>query len=219
MDATGSRYYAFIVMITVGLMFTILLNIPQNIRSNNEVLITLVGAVSSVGIYFTFSKILIFLLMRFNWILKIFLGPYYINGTWIGKIRTGIETSKTNVLVEHYEQTLNSLVIRGYSFTPEGVGQADWSTVSAQIDPHEGALYCHYKTNIHKMVSQAEGLGRLQFDRKKKTTGPRGMSGYYIDTHKDKKGYYEGMVKISENLIPIEEAKQRALERLPKENN
>lgn len=217
MDTPDSRYHAFIVMITVGLMFAILLNIPQNIRSNNEIFIALIGAVSSVGIYFTFSKILIFLLMRFNLVLKIFLGPYYIKGTWIGKIRT--DTMKTNVFVEHYEQTLNSLVIRGYSFTMDGVEQGDWSTISAHIDTHEGALYCHYKTNIHKMVSQAEGVGRLQFDRKNKTTGPRGMSGYYIDTHKDKKGYYEDMVKISDNLIPIEEAKKRALELLQKENN
>jgi hypothetical protein len=216
MDMPISRYHAFIVMITVGLMFIILLNIPQNIRSNNELLIALVGAVSSVGIYFTFSKILIFLLMRINWVLKIFLGPYYIKGTWIGKVRRG---SKLNAIVEHYEQTLNSLVIRGYSFTPEGVEAANWSTSSAKIDIHEGALYCHYKTNLKTTVLQAEGVRRLQFDRKNKTTGPRGMSGYYMDTHKDEKGFYEPMVKISENLIDIEEAKQRALELLPKENN
>lgn len=111
------------------------------------------------------------------------------------------------------------MVIRGYSFTPEGVEAANWSTASAKIDIHEGALYCHYKTNLRSTVLQAEGVGRLQFDRKKKTTGPRGMSGYYMDTHKDEKGFYEGMVKISENLIKIEEAKQRALELLPKENN
>jgi hypothetical protein len=222
MDTPSSRYYAFIVMVTVGLMFTILLNIPPDFRSNNKLLIDIVGVVSSVGIYFTVSKILIFLLMRFNWVLKIFLGPYYVKGTWIGKVRTATSNTneiKTNVFVEHYEQTLNSLVIRGYSFNQDGEEKADWFSTTNQIDADAGVLYCLFKTNIRKLVPQAEGLGHFQFDRKKKTTGPRYMSGYYVDTHKSEKGYYEDMEKICEKIIPKNEAKKKALKLLQKKGD
>jgi hypothetical protein len=138
------------------------------------------------------------------------LGPYYIKGTWVGKIIT--KKGKPCIFFEHYDQTLNSLVIRGWSFTTEGIQQADWSTVSAHIEPIEGAIYCHYRTNIPHRNSPVEGVGRLQFDREKETIGPRGMSGYCIDSYTTKKLIYEDMVKVSEKLIPKKDALHKAMD-------
>jgi hypothetical protein len=176
-----------------------------------------VGFLGSLGLYRVLAVALTVLANKWTWLLRLVLGPRFLRGTWIGRLRT--KTGQPRLVVEHYDQTLSSLVIRGQSFLTSRELDATWYTHAAQIDEHSGVLYCFYSSNVLAKHYPVEGIGCLTFDRADSGMAPTGMSGYSIDSDagldlpEEKRNMikmiYERLSKESDDLITFDEAKRR----------
>jgi hypothetical protein len=95
-------------------------------------------ALGSWGLYRVLHAVVAALLEKWDWLLKFVLGAEYVNGTWVGFVLT--KTGKPRLVVEKYEQSLYHLLIRGWSFLPNGDPEASWTTNSAQVVLPDGKL-------------------------------------------------------------------------------
>jgi len=145
----------------------------------------LIAALGSVGVYNLTARLVHWSLYNWDWSMKVTLGPNYVQGVWGGIILT--RSGKPLYVVEKVEQTLSKTSIRGTSYRPDKIPDANWITESVQIDPVRGEMFIFYSNNVPWKENRVEALGRLQFDRKSKGEGPTGMTGYAIDSDSTKK--------------------------------
>lgn len=211
-----TRFHSYILSATVAVMAILAFKVVPLLGQNPDwALASSVGFISSLGLYRILAVALTALANKWTWLLKLVLGPRFLRGTWIGRLRT--KTGQLRLVVEHYDQTLSSLVIRGQSFKPSRELDATWHTQAAQIDERNGVLYLFYSTNVVAKHYPVEGIGCLEFDRADSNVAPIGMSGYSIDSDaginlpaekRDKvKMIYERLSKESAELIPFDKAK------------
>jgi len=217
-----ARFHSYVVAGTIGVMFFVVFYILPKAAPHSgseKAAISAIAILGSFGFYRLLAVALSWLGNRWLPLQKFLLGPEFVGGTWIGKLRT--KTGRKTYIVEHYEQTLSSLVIRGRSFKPNRELDATWHTHSAQIDAKTGVLYVFYATNVARKNYSVEGIGRLEFDRERPDAGPKTMSGYSIDSDagleiaadESIKIIYEELHKLDDRLIPMKEAKTRAFDR------
>jgi hypothetical protein len=225
------RFHSTIVVLTIAVMYILITRFAQQVDTSPQNqslwLWLLLSAASSLGFYRALTIVIGWVIEHSEVAMRLVMGPYFVRGTWIGILWT--KTRKPRVVVEHYDQTLASLSVRGQSFKPDGELNAAWYTHSAQIQPEKGLIHCFYGVNVPRKLYEVEGIGVLQFDRPSSGGGPRAMTGYGLDTDagmelekwKSEGGMAEGFSgklifeeyrKISGKLLPMDEAKQRALE-------
>jgi hypothetical protein len=170
----------------------------------------IISGLGSIGVYRLTTLLITWLLSRWEFLLKIVLGPYYLKGTWVGVMRT--KQGRKLYIVEKYEQSLSNLTARGWSYTLEGQLESNWTTEAIQIDPHKGEAFFFHSVNVPYKENVLESLGKLQFDRKNERSGPHRMNGYFVDTDTTVKLQYETLNKISDFLLDLDSAKKTALE-------
>lgn len=224
------RFHSTIVVLTVAVMYLLVTRFAKQVGQTPQSLglWLVLSAASSLGFYRALSIVLAWIIEHSSFAMRLVMGPYYLHGTWIGILWT--KTRNPRIVVEHYDQSLTNLSIRGQSFKPNGELNATWYTHSAQIQPEKGLLHCFYGVNVLRKLYEVEGIGVLQFDRPSNGEGPRTMTGYGLDTDagmelekwksegvglgEDFSGklIFEEYRKISNKLLPVDEAKRKALE-------
>lgn len=168
----------------------------KQILTNNwstKIIISLILFFGTKKFYLYLMQFLGYIFSKCNWLLRTCLGRSYVNGTWIGTIKTS-DGSLTSFVVEHYKQTLTSLKINGWSFGSDREEKAKWNSTIAQIDS-EGSIYCIYDTDVYKKIHPVQGIGKLFLAEAGKE-----MSGYAIDTDEDKRLIYK-LIKIDDKII------------------
>lgn len=157
----------------------------------------------SVGIYKLLATTLQSTARKKNFVKRHLLGAKYVNGTWVGKFKASDGTFVYTI--EHFEQTLSSLKIRGEAYRYSGELYAQWISLSETIDEVAGSLT--YTYNCDKPIDKGsfQGVCVFQFERSNETCGPDRIRGYSADLVDGVRtpNYEE---KISEKLLPFGEA-------------
>jgi len=209
-----AKFHSYVIALTVALMFVAVNVVAKLIPGASHGGLAsgfVIAALSSVGLYQLLAKAILTVLPKWEWLFKFTLGPWYLKGTWGGVVRT--KTGKLRIIVEKYEQSLDHLAIRGWSFGHDGNIEANWTTQSAQVSVIPGELFCFYQVNVPYKENAVESLGRLQFDRPDHNTGPTMMTGYTVDTDATQKLRYEELHKLSYRLLELDEARRLTFDR------
>jgi hypothetical protein len=108
------------------------------------------------------------------------LGAAYIEGTWIGCYKT--PKNENRLTVEHFEQTLDGIAIKGYAFT-EGSDKpiVDWTSKAASVDGSLGVLTYSYTCNSAAEKTSFEGIADFKFERAHTRKPPKYLNGYSAD--------------------------------------
>jgi len=166
-------------------------------------------ALATLGTYKVIASVLIKSIDKIPYVKPFLFGPSYVEGTWVGKFGDHPKWS-----VEHFEQTLDSIVIRGYAFDPNGKKYASWKTTAASVNHAAGFLTYTYDCDLMSHNTPQQGIGVFQFERLGAAKAPHRIYGYSTDlvdgirTENDE-------VKISDSMIPIAEALTQARRRFP----
>jgi hypothetical protein len=166
----------------VAIMFAAisgLVPLLQGVSTKVTLLAGVTGMLASAGTYKILAGLLSTLLRRFPWVKRIFLGPYYMEGTWVGHFIG--HAGDVRYVVETFEQELDSLCIRGYSFTADDVQHGQWTSEAAQIDTARGKLTYTYTCDILTRGVPHQGVGVFDLQRKSKTSPPHAILGYVAD--------------------------------------
>lgn len=128
-------------------------------------------------------------------------------GTWVGHF-TG-RAGDIRYIVEHFEQTIDGLTIRGQSFTETGSSHANWTTEAATIDAERGRLIYTYSCDILTRGVVLQGVGVFHFDRVDQFSQARTIEGHVADLI-DGIRLHSLETKISDRLITITDALSQA---------
>jgi len=180
------------------------LHVEPNVDSYLQPLGTLL---LSLGIYKFLAIVLLGFSRRLKFVKRHLLGASYVNGTWVGKFKTA--DSSFAYTVEHFEQTLSSLKVRGQAFRESGESYAQWNSESETIDEHSGLLTYTYNCDKTSEKGSFQGVCVFQFERDDETCGPTQMRGYSADLA-DGVRTENREVKYSEELVSFEEGLRAA---------
>ena len=135
----------------------------------------------SLGVYRLTANLIIEASKKWTWVKKIMLGPYYLNGTWVGFYIGTL--GKVRFLVERFEQDIDSLVIRGKSFDENLNYHANWTASSVNIDSLTGKISYMYECSPMKDSSNHNGVAIFDFIRNNQSSPAKGLEGFSADLH------------------------------------
>lgn len=200
------KFHSYVTAATVLLMFYAIKYIVPRLTFSPEVdhfIQPAVSFISAVGIYKMLASLVLSLAKRWNWVKRWLLGAHYLGGTWVGSFKSASgETIRT---VEHFEQSLSTLKIRGQAFNEHGESYALWNSVSENIDTVSGLLTYTYNCDKDSDKSSFQGIGVFHFQRTDSSSAPTGIRGYSADLIDGKRTDNEEQ-KCSEDLIAFKDA-------------
>lgn len=134
---------------------------------------------SSVAVFRGFAAILAWMLEHSIFLKARVFGPYFMHGTWVGHFigRAG----DRRYVVEHFEQTLHALIIRGRSYAEDGSTHANWTSEAAAVDAERGRLIYTYSCDVIQRGVVLQGVGVYHLERLDQTAPPTGIDGYVAD--------------------------------------
>lgn len=200
------RFHSYVTTATVLVMFYFIKHVVPLLTISpvvDEFLKPAVSLLTSVGIYKLLAGLLLTTARRLKCVKRFMLGASYMNGTWIGSFQT--ESGETIHTVEHFEQTISSLKIRGQAFNSSGSSYAYWNSVSETIDEVSGLLSYTYNCNKNSEKGSFQGVGVFHFERSDESCAPSKIRGYSADLV-DGLRTENRERKVSEELISFEEA-------------
>jgi hypothetical protein len=177
-----TKFHSLVLGLTVGIMFVVISILVPFIRQAT-VLPVLFGAITtivlSVGTYVLIAKGFIEVLRRFRWLKSKLLGPYYMEGTWVGYF-TG-RGGHIRFIVEVFEQDLSSLTITGRSYTMDDDLHAQWISEATSLDVEKGQLIYTTLLDIGSRGNTELSLVRVQLQRKSAKSAPDAIEGFAAD--------------------------------------
>jgi hypothetical protein len=161
---------------------------------------------ATFGTYKLLASVLIRTIDRISYLKSFIFGPSYVEGTWIGQFG---DNNQSKWSVEHFEQTLNGVIIRGYAHNRDGTAYASWISNAVSIDYVRGILTYTYDCDLIGHNSPQQGIGVFQFERPATGKAPTGIKGYSTDLVDGVRSANHEF-KISNDLILIDEAMKQA---------
>lgn len=209
------RFHSYVTAATVVVMFYFIKYvIPLLVfgQALDAILKPAVAMLASVGVYRILAGLILQAASRWRWVKRFLLGASYMNGTWVGKF---LSSSNGAIhTVEHFEQTLSSLKIRGQGFDVRGSSYAYWHSVSEAINESSGLISYVYYCDTNSDTGSFQGVAVFFFERSDERSAPRCIRGYSADLVDGRRsGNTE--IKISEQLLPFEAALLEARKLFP----
>ncbi len=128
----------------------------------------LIGALASLAVY----KLL---LLGLQWtfenirpLRKRILGPYFVEGTWVGFY--GISATPYYA-IDVYEQTFTRTTIKGWGYVSKEEQRANWESDMVHIDPSRRSLAFICTVNFFPQL-QSDAITEFTFIRKDKNSPP-----------------------------------------------
>lgn len=150
-------------------------------QGTNPLIITIVGVIVSLGLYRITANFIILLIQESTWIKRKFLGPQFLEGTWVG-FYIG-PSGNQRYLIEKFEQEIDSLVIRGKSFDENLNYHSSWTSSSVNIDVNNGRITYMYELTPLKEIKNNNGICVFNFERDNQYSKPKGLEGFSADIH------------------------------------
>lgn len=179
-------------------------------QGTNPLIITIVGVIVSLGLYRITANFIILLIQESTWIKRKFLGPQFLEGTWVG-FYIG-PSGNQRYLIEKFEQEIDSLVIRGKSFDENLNYHSSWTSSSVNIDVNYGRITYMYELTPLKEIKNNNGICVFNFERDNQYSKPKGLEGFSADIHIGSKVKAKE-IKVSDYCkFPENEALEKAKE-------
>ncbi|MDT2662544.1 hypothetical protein P7E02_21855 [Enterococcus hulanensis] len=223
MEST-KKFNSIVIGITTTLMF-ITWHLIQDFSEKHEliknysllssIITSALSFILSIGFYRLVFRLLSILFNKSKCFKKWILGKTYLEGIWIGCFVGA--TGKKRFFYEIFTQSLDGLMIRGYSFEEDFSPQSTWSVENAVINPHIYGLTYTYLNDSNASTHTNLGLANFTFILNKKEKAKE-LKGYTCDLFNTKKIYsiekkYSDNVTIEEKEnILIEEARKMYLD-------
>ena len=176
------KFHLFVSTLTVTIMFSVIVFILPRFEPTkdlNSFYKLTIGFLGSVGTYKSLASILLGLFDRFIFIRRRFLGPEYIEGTWVGCYE--FSEGQRRFTVEYFEQTLDKVIVRGQAFTEEGEPYGQWLSRAVTVNAEQGTLIYAYDCDIHSDNTSFQGIAIFHFERKTKRKPPSVLNGFSAD--------------------------------------
>jgi hypothetical protein len=199
----SARFNSVVTTVTIFVMwgaFVKLLPLLHTLDKRSGSVAALITIISSVAIYRGFAVLLAWALGRFLPLKAIVFGPYFMHGTWVGYF-VG-HGGDVRLLVEHFEQDLHALVIRGRSFFDNGSTHANWTSEAATVDAERGRLIYTYGCDVMSREVTLQGVAVFQIERPEAKAAATQISGYTADLIDGVRSIASER-KISSSLIPL----------------
>jgi hypothetical protein len=179
-----AKFHGTISTFTVGTVYWIMLHISKILPPVDNLSPwqkAIVAYVTSVAVYNLAAAGLRWFLGRSRLARQLFLGAIYLEGTWVGCYES--PSKEKRLTVEHFEQTLEGLTIRGAAFTENSNAEiVQWISKATSINEIDGTLtYSYACTHLSTPPSQFEGLANFRFTRTDATRAPEILDGYSAD--------------------------------------
>ena len=165
----------FIVFLGVGFLAPRIQSIPFW----QQAVAAVAAMLASAGTYGLIASFLSALIRKNRIVKKFTLGPYYMEGTWVGYF-VG-HAGDLRYVVEILEQELESLIIRGYSFAEDGRQHGQWTSEAAYVDIRLGKLTYMYTCDILTRGVPYQGIGVFDLQRPSASEPPTAIHGYVAD--------------------------------------
>ena len=178
------KLHSFAFSLATAIVFILWTQVSAIVELNNLLKI-IFGCLISLGIYRLIAGIIIYSIKKNVWIKKLFLGSYYLEGTWVG-FYFGVSGNE-RFIIERFEQDIDSLVIRGKSFSETTIYHATWTAASVNIDVINGRISYMYECLPINDKSNQNGIAIFNFERDNQYTAPIGLTGFSSDLHLGKR--------------------------------
>jgi hypothetical protein len=179
---SSNKFHLFVSTTTIAAMYWIITHLSSRFPHLEKVSLQyrlLIIYLGSAGFYQLLALGLSWLYEHNRLLRRLVLGPEYVEGTWIGCYRN--PQGQKKFTVEHFDQTLDGVVIRGYAFNDDDTEYGKWLSTSVSINAAQGVLTYSYDCQIFAAKNGFQGLAVFTFIRKRPGSPPRGMSGYSAD--------------------------------------
>lgn len=164
--------------VATALVFTLWSKLFELSQLNATVKIVL-GALISLGLYRLIATGLIYLVKTSTAVKKLFLGTYFMEGTWVG-FYIG-QSGSPRFIIERFEQEIDTLTIRGKSYNEASEYHNEWVAAHVNIDTlHARISYMYECMNIHENTNK-NGIAVFNFDRRNQYSSPHRLTGYSAD--------------------------------------
>jgi len=204
------RFHSYVTGATVTVMYFVIQYLIPAIHLHAAIapyLNPIATILLSVGTYKLLATMLLGTARKVAFVKRHLLGASYLNGTWIGKFSTA--DASLIYTVEHFEQTLSSLKIRGKAYTQEDKLYAQWNSLAETIDVSSGVLTYTYNCDKSNTKVTLQGVCVFHFERINESGPPSTIRGYSAELL-DGDRTENTETKISEKLVPFDEALRRA---------
>ena len=208
MDNTPEiKLHLIVISITTAIIFFIWIKLTD-IIIRFPLLSIVSSGVISVGFYRIILNVSLILFRKLKIFKKWLLGPYYMEGCWIGFFIGNDNTPR--FYYEIFEQTLSNLLIRGKSFK-ENEYHGSWTAIDVYIDIKVGRILYIYETDAIKNTFVNPGLGKFDFERKSPDKPPFRLIGFTSDLYNPNKlKSIEEKVSDDTTVLDIQEALKRS---------
>lgn len=169
------------------------------------------AALATFGTYNLLAGFLAESIDRIAYLKSFIFGAAYVEGTWVGRFMAGPESNWT---VEHFEQNLEGVVIRGHAFDRNGTLYASWTSSAVAIDVSKGVLTYTYNCDVMGRTTPQQGIAVFNFERADGSKPPERILGYSTDLT-DGHRSPNNEVRISSYALPLDQALKRARDIFP----
>jgi hypothetical protein len=180
-----AKFHGMISTFTIGTVYWIMLHMSKFIPPMDTLSPwqkAIIAYITSAAVYTLSAAGLRWILDRWRLSRQWFLGAAYLEGTWVGCYMT--KASEKLYTVEHFEQTLDGLTIRGQSSSAtSSTPRFKWTSKASSIDAAAGAFtYSYTCTDLAAIPpSPFEGIANFTFQRPNTKTPPDKIDGYSAD--------------------------------------
>lgn len=206
------RFHTIVVAVTVVVMFLAIVFLSpaiQPLSTSVKSLGAVIAMLASIGTYRGLAMMVSMLLRRSRWLREKLLGDYYLEGTWVGFF-VG-QADDVRFVVEHFRQSLTSIVIQGNSYSDDGRSHANWVTEATHFDARRGTLFYSYTCNILSRHVPHEGIALFNVQRPSTNESANSIEGYVADlVDGDRQPVRE--IKVSTEFLDRQTAIQKARE-------
>lgn len=172
------KFNAVVISLSTIIMFGIwnlILLIPTELLLYRGIAI-IISFVTSLGCYQFLAQIFDFLFDHWSFFRSFILGPYNLEGIWVG-FSAGM-MGDVRYYYEKISQELDETYINGQSFTEKGGFHGSWFVRNPVVDINAGEMtYCFEADAIHNTFSNP-GFGKFSFIRQDSKSAPTALRGY-----------------------------------------
>lgn len=209
----ANKFHLFVATMTIGFMYWVITKLELWFPHPNGLPPVWRGAIaylSASGVYGHLATALRYALHRFQFARRIILGPEYVEGTWVGFYKTG--NNETRLTVEHFEQSIDGVTIKGYAFTENSDEPIeDWTSKSVSMNAVVGELTYSYNCSRVADNTTFQGQADFKFERQNPRKPPEFLNGYSADfpTSGKKCPNREKKVSVKQLALPVAWAKAK----------